>query len=206
MVMVMENLVMEKLVMELYGRVATLEDANRELLERIEKLEEYQEGTPDYLGEGTLKITKSVSRNYVMETLKKYNPKFVISKGNRASGADILLKDEKKASTLKVNFYHSKSFEESFPRGWHTVKKEDLDNVEIRFYVFLVVHDGKYYTWLFSREELIYICKEKEIDANNVYHFYFTIKDGKNYEARENELDMQPYFEKWDKPNSLIAK
>ena len=77
MVMVMENLVMEKLVMELYGRVATLEDANRELLERIEKLEEYQEGTPDYLGEGTLKITKSVSRNYVMETLKKYNPKFV---------------------------------------------------------------------------------------------------------------------------------
>lgn len=199
-------MVIEKLVMELYGRVATLEDANRELIERIAKLEEYQEGMTDYSEEENLKITKSVSRNYVMETLKKHNPKFVISKGNRASGADILLKDGKKASTLKVNFYHSKSFEENFPRGWHTVKKADLDNVEIKFYVFLVVQDGKYYTWLFSREEFIHICKQKEMDANNVYHFYFTIKDGKNYEARDNELDMQPYFEKWDKPSSLIAK
>lgn len=194
----------EKLVMELFGRVTTLEEANKDLIRRIEQLEndKLNKNIKEEIEE--IKITRSVTRQHVIQELKKNNPEFQISKGNRELGADLILKVGNISYPLKANFYHSKSHNEGFVRGWHTVKRDDLPNEDIQFYVFVVEYNSKFHTWLFSRVDLLVYCQQKEVDANNLYHFYFTIKDGKNYEARDGEIDVSRYYEQWDLPSKYM--
>lgn len=192
---------LEKLVLELFGRVATLEEKNKEITERIDALEKAN-GVNFPKEDDEIKITRSKARDYLIENLKKHNPAFDIKKGNREMGADLVVTKGQLTYPLMANFYFSKSHEESFVRGWHTVKEEDLRNENIHFFVFLVEQNGKFYNWLFDRVSLLVFCKQskKLLDSKNTYHFYFTVKDGKNYEDRDSEIDALPFYDKWDVP------
>lgn len=211
----------KKLMMEIYGRVSLLEEENKALTLRIQKLEKNTK-YHELAGEETAKVTRSMAREYVMEKLQEKNPLFNIIKGRRKDGADLVVNliedtDEDSASfslttnkityPLKANFYHSKNHEIDYVRGWHTVKKEDLDNENIHFYIFLVEDsNGGFCSWVFSRIDLILFCSNNGKSENqNVYHFYFTKKDGEMYEDRDGKIDVTPYYEKWDVPSQKMG-
>lgn len=209
----------EKLVMEIYGRVSVLEEENKNLTSRIKKLEKNTKGY-DLASEETAKITRSVAREYIMAKLQEENPVFDVLKGRRKDGADLVFnlsqnEDEDSANfslttkkityPLKANFYHSKNYESDYVRGWHTVKKDDLDNENIHFYIFIVEDKGSFYSWVFSRVDLILFCRNNNKSENqNTYHFYFTKKDNEMYEERDGKIDVTPYYEKWDIPSKKM--
>ncbi|WP_342574612.1 hypothetical protein [Paenibacillus sp. FSL M8-0142] len=194
----------EKIVLELFERVKGLEERVQVLESRDDGDEELDDNR-DILDElnSSEKITRSISRKYVMDELKKQNPAFTISKGNRAAKADILL--EFQGKSLKAKFYHSRSFRE-FPSGWHTVNKDDLNNnVHVEMYIFTVEYQKEFYTFLFSRSELIDFVKNKTTDQNNMYHFYFHVNNGKVVEVRDSERDATPFLDNWKLPSKLLG-
>lgn len=197
----------EKMILELFGRVKDLEEQNMDLFARLERLELRsipQETTEEETEEA--RITRSVTRQYVMDKLAKHNPMFKVSKGNRASGSGLILTTKIKEITYTLNakFYHSKSHESSFVRGWHSIKKEDLTNQDIHLHIFLVEFNGEHHIWIFNRLQLIQLCQRKEADAKGCYYFYFTISDGKNYEARDGEQDVSAFYEQWNAPQKEL--
>jgi hypothetical protein len=201
---------MEKMVMELYGRIINLEELTTELQKRVEQLESQETLPPKPRTEEEteeIRVTRSISRKHVIDMLRKNNPLLKIEKGNRATGADLIITGQKQEITysFKAKFYHSKSHEEDFIRGWHSVKKDDVMDEDIKFYIFTVEYNGEYHTWFFDRVHLLALCTKKEADVNDWYGFYFTIENGRNFEARDGEIDVTAYYEKWDLPSKSMG-
>jgi hypothetical protein len=197
----------EKLLLELFERVKTLEQKVHYLessgVPPSQSIDEDE--PPDDEGGGT-KITRKVSREYVMKQLKQHNPSFNVSKGNRAAKADIILTTTEREITysLKAKFYHSKSFLEHVS-GWHTVTKADILNEDIQMYVFNVEYKSEFYTFLFSRTELLIFIKGKSTGESDTYHFYFHIVNGKVIECRDEERDATKYQKNWKLPSEILS-
>lgn len=193
----------EKLLLELFERVKVLEDKVYYLENNNEPPPDEDE-LPDEDNVG-IKITRKVSREYVMEQLKKHNPAFNVSKGNRAAKADILLTTTHREITyiLKARFYHSKSFLKHVS-GWHTVSKADVLNDDIQMYIFNVEYEEEFYTFLFSRPEFLSFIKGKSTGESDTYHFYFQIKDGKAIECRDDVRDASKHLNNWTKPTAIL--
>lgn len=196
----------EKIILELYDRVVSLEEkvtvlenqlTNKEIFVKVEE-------PPVNPSE---KITRNVSRNYVMDKLTAENPDFIITKGNRAANADILLTtDENEITyTLKAKFYHSKSFNE-FPSGWHTLHEDDLVNEDIHLFIFNVEFERSFYPFLFSRQDLLVFVKDKTTDQNNLYHFYFHVNENEVVEVRDQKKDASIYYNNWTLPSEMMNK
>lgn len=196
----------EKIILDLYERVVSLEEKVIVLENQIasQKIPVKEEIPSDSFE----KITRNVSRNYVMDKLVANNPKFSITKGNRAAKADILLKttENEITYTLKAKFYHSKSFKKEFPSGWHTVHEEDLMNEDIHLFIFNVEFEKQFYPFLFSRQDLLLFVKDKTTDQNHLYHFYFHVKDYKAVEVRDQEKAASIYYNNWKLPSVLMNK
>lgn len=196
----------EKIILELFSRVKELEGKVATLENKIssfEKNDNINESTED----GT-KITRSISRRYVMDKLQENNPNFKISKGNRASGADIILTTKRKeiTYTLKSKFYHSKSYNPDYVSGWITINKNDITNEDIQFHIFNIEYEKKYYTFFFETVDLLAFIQDKSTDQNDMYHFYFHIKGGKMVECRDDEKDVSQYYNTWTLPTKFIEQ
>ncbi|MEW4286701.1 hypothetical protein [Priestia koreensis] len=196
----------EKIILDLYDRVVSLEkkvaDLEVQLVDpKISITEEEMSGATSE------KITRNSSRQYVMDKLTSENPDFIITKGNRAIKADILLKttEDEIIYKLKAKFYHSKSFNK-FPSGWHTVRKDDLLNEDIHLFIFNIEFEKNFYTFLFSRQELLSFVTDKTTDQNHLYHFYFHVNEDKAMEVRDQEKDVAPYFNHWKLPSEMLKK
>lgn len=196
----------EKIILELYERVVSLEDKVSYLENQLasQKRVTTEEEQPIDSFE---KITRNVSRNYVMDKLTTENPEFSITKGNRATKADILLEinQDEITYTLKAKFYHSRSFKE-FPSGWHTVHEDDLVNEDLHLFIFNVEFEKQFYPFLFSRQELLSFVKDKTTDQNNLYHFYFHVYKNKVVEVRDQEKDASFYYNHWRLPSEMMNK
>ena len=196
----------EKLILDLYERVVSLEETVSILQDQFGNKDTSVNKDEPAVDE-VKKITRNVSRNYVMKELEAENPDFIITKGNRAANADILLETRKNeiTYTLKAKFYHSKSFH-NFPSGWHTVHKDDLVNEDLSLFIFNVEFEGSFYPFLFSRQELLLFVKDKTTDQNDLYHFYFHINKDKVMEVRDQEKDASAYYSHWKLPTKIIKK
>lgn len=196
----------EKLILDLYERVVLLEETVSKLEDQLGN-KDTSVNKEDPAGDGVIKITRNISRNYVMKELAAENPEFIITKGNRAANADILLetKENEITYTLKGKFYHSKSFH-SFPSGWHTVHKDDLVNEDLNLFIFNVEFEGSFYPFIFSRQELLLFVKDKSTDQNDLYHFYFHINNDKVMEVRDQEKDATAYYNHWKLPSEIMKK
>lgn len=195
----------EKIILDLYERVVTLEEKVRILDNKLASQNiPFKDET---LVNPSEKITRNVSRKYVMDQLKAENPNFSITKGNRTAKADILLKTTENEInyTLKAKFYHSKSFND-FPSGWHTLHVDDLVNEDIHLFIFNVEFEKNFYPFLFSKQDLLSFVKDKATDQNNLYHFYFHIKQNKVLEVRDQEKDASIYYNNWRLPSVVLKK
>lgn len=196
----------EKIILDIYERVMSLEEKVTALENQlaIKEISIKEEEPPVDSSE---KITRNVSRKYVMDKLTAENPDFIITKGNRATNADILLKTNENeiTNTLKAKFYHSKSFNE-FPSGWHTVNEDDLMNEDIHLFIFNVEFEKSFYPFLFSRQDLLSFVKDKTTDQNNLYHFYFHVNENKVVEVRDQEKDASIYYNHWRLPSEMMNK
>lgn len=189
----------ESIILELMGRVQTLEQKVR-ALEGKEKFEVLIEEDESEEQDSENKITRSIARQHVMDTIKKQYGYFDVQKGNRAKQADIILTinaGDQKGKELLGKFYYSKSFRD-FPSGWHTVKEADLEKNHIDFHIFTVAYENNFYNFLFSHEELKQFVQKKAKDSSDQYYFYFHVNDGKKTENRDGERDVQFNFENWD--------
>lgn len=197
----------EKLILDLYERVLSLEETVSNLQNQLgNKVTSVNNEEEPSVGVDK-KITRNISRNYVMEKLAAENPDFIITKGNRAANADILLetRENEITYTLKAKFYHSKSFHR-YPSGWHTVHKDDLVNEDLDLFIFNVEFEGSFYPFLLSRQELLLFVKDKTTDQNDTYHFYFHIIKDKVMEVRDQEKDASAYYSHWKLPSEIMKK
>lgn len=190
----------ENLILDFFSRIITLEEKVKSLETEVSLLKEIIEEneTPlenDY--DTTTKITRSVSRKYVMDKIKNFNPILSVDKGTRALGSGIVINSPSCIEITNCKFYHSKSFHEDFPASWHTINEEDLNDTNIHCFIFNLEHQGKYYTFIFSRTELVSFVSDKVKDQNNNYHFYFHIKHGKVLECRDRDKDVSTFLNRW---------
>lgn len=198
--------------MELFLRVKDLETTVETLEKRLNTMPITTGEVGGVNDDETAKITRNTSRQYVINKLKEVNPDYYIEKGNRASGADIVLIDKPHDGDLsrdilrniKANFYHSKSYNQDYPSGWHTVKDTDISNVDIDFFVFNVEYNQEFSAFIFTKCELEKYVENKEMDQNNVYHFYFHIKQGKVVELRDSERDVENFLNRWDIVDAVL--
>lgn len=195
----------EKIILDLYERVVSLEEKVTTLENQLSVNNVLIE--EELAADTSEKVTRNISRNYVMDKLLAKNPQFSITKGNRAAKADILLKTSKNeiTYTLKAKFYHSKSFDD-FPSGWHTVKEDELVNEDIDLFIFNVEFKKQFYPFLFSRKELLLFVKNKSTDQNHTYHFYFHVDGNNVVEVRDQENDASNYFNHWELPSEMMNK
>ncbi len=187
-----------EIVLDLIKRVMSLEEKVAHLESELNETEQTESNLES-------KITRNSSRKYAIENLVKNNPDFLVEKGNRASKADIIFTKQENEITymLKAKFYHSKSFHD-FPSGWHTVKKDDILNEDIHLFIFNIEYHQQFYTFLFSRMEIMKFILDKLKDQNNLYHFYFHINENKVMEVRDKEKDASKYLENWILPSLLL--
>lgn len=190
----------ETIILELMSRVQTLEQKVKVLEEQKENYEMLIEEDGFEEQDRETKITRSIARQHVMDTIKRKYGYLDVQKGNRAKQADIILTvntGDKKGKELLGKFYYSKSFHD-FPSGWHTVKEADLEKNHIDFHIFTVSYENQFYNFLFSHEELKQFVQKKSKDSSDQYYFYFHVNDGKKTENRDSERDVQFNYENWD--------
>ncbi len=196
----------ETIILELMSRVQTLEQKVLVLEEQKEKYEILLEEDGFEEQDRDIKITRSVARQHVMDTIKRKYGYLDVKKGNRAKQADIILtvnNGDNKGKEILGKFYYSKSFHD-FPSGWHTVRETDLEKDHIAFHVFTVAYDNKFYNFIYSHEELKQYVQKKAKDSSGQYYFYFHVNDGKKTENRDGERDVQFNFENWDLFGQLV--
>jgi len=181
----------DSIIVELLGRVKSLEEKVGNLETQLfAVVDEEDEQSNDF------RVTRSVARQFVMEKIVGKYPILEVQKGNRASGADIIITLKNTDTTLKAKFYYSKSHLE-FPSSWHTVKKTDRRD-DIDLHIFTVSYEDSYHTFLFSREELNQFISQKQRGSAGQFYFYFQLIDGKVVEVRDGERDVNFYYEHWD--------
>lgn len=187
----------DKLILELFSRVVELE-GKVEHLESIINSNNITEDEIEEIEKAENKITRSNSRQYVIDKLKEFNPELIIEKGNRAMGNGIVITDKNNTYLKNCKFYHSKGFHDDFSAGWHTVNEQDLNDTNIHYFIFNVEYKGQFSTYIFTRDELKEFTKDKVKDQSNNYHFYFQIKNDKVLECRDGERDASKYLNRWD--------
>lgn len=191
---------MEKLIIELFERIKKLEDRVGEL----EAQYELRNSDSNIKEKGKKeKITRKVSRNFVIQKLQEENKGLHAQKGNKSMQTDILIDMKKKS--LKVKYLHSKSYNENFAAGWNTLDVEDIKNKKYDVYIFCIVFNEEFKTFIFSNEDMLNIISNKQIDASGNYHFYIHIKeDGRKLECRDQEIDIEKNYEDWTLISRII--
>jgi len=182
-------------IMALEERVAKLEDIQKDVITITEEDDESSEL-------GTKESGRQKSRNEIMKILSnKYGYK--VRKGNRSEGSGIVAsKPGIKQFNIKISYsksYFENVTEDVICAGWHTLIEKEIDNKKFSFFIFVVADaDNEFHYFIFRREEIPVVFKEKAYDAQKKIHFYFRVKaSGEPVEQRETELDMSSHYNNW---------
>jgi hypothetical protein len=192
----------ENVILELFSRVKSLEERVQFLEEKLNDYVDMDDQEMEQKGEQ--KITRSMARQFVINKINEQYPNLHAIKGNRASGADIIIEVKNNPNkSLKVKFYYSKSYLEHVS-SWHTVSVEDINNNDIDLYIFTVSHQQDFHTFLFTHSDIKHFVVDKSYGNSNLYHFYFHKKHNKIVEVRDHEKDASTYYERWEIIKDLI--
>ncbi|MEG0074075.1 MAG: hypothetical protein RR922_04560 [Clostridia bacterium] len=150
------------------------------------------------------KVTRGKSMNYVMDKIKEIDGLEAV-KCKRKLGADILIFSKKEENKIiKANFYHSKTYNNFYPSSWHVLEAKDLENEDINIYIFNLKYYDTFYTYIFTREELIEYVKEKKKDHSGNYHMNFEIKNGEELENRDYIKNVKKYRDRYKSIQELL--
>ncbi|SHJ92681.1 hypothetical protein [Paramaledivibacter caminithermalis] len=188
---------MEKIILELMGRIQLCEErlseADEEILKLKKKILENDEKTQIKLEETKEKIEeKSISRSEIRKRVIdeiKSNlkcPELSIRVGNREEGSGIVLSRNNK--NIYYKFYYSRTYGDITDErviSWSGVLQKDLKPY-FSGYIFAIVREEKIYTLIFSYNEIIRLIDEanREVDSKGKYHFSFQINNKSIFEIR----------------------
>lgn len=188
----------EGVILELLTRIQSLE-------ERVQHLERQSTKEPLISNEKIApadddklnKITRSVARSHVMNRLTTENKDIVAIKGNKATGASIIIQSKKNpGKEIKAKFYYSKSHL-NHVSSWHTVSTADIQDDQIELHIFTVSYNQDFHSYFFTTDELRDFVKGKRSDNAGLYHFYFHQVNGENVENRDQKYDVSKYYDRW---------
>lgn len=190
----------ESVILEFISRVQKLEKRVEVLEQKVEETQ--SEDKEVVTEEKSEKITRSMGRDHVMKKLREFNKGLEVEKAPRTLGSGIVMKQDGQVK-LKTKFYYSKSHLDHIS-SWHTVHENEINNSDWDVHIFTVSHQGKFHTFFFTQEELKEFAKGKQTDNANLYHFYFHSKGNRMVENRENEKNVDKYYERWTLPSELL--
>ena len=192
----------EKITLDMLARIMALE-------ERVAKLEENQSSLSAVIEQedeatvpGSKESGRQQSRNEIMKILSDYGYK--VRKGNRSEGSGVVAsKPGVKQFNIKISYsksYFENVTEDVICAGWHTLIEKEIDNKKFSFFIFVVADaENKFHYFIFRREEIPVVFKDKAYDAQKKIHFYFRVKaNGDPVEQRETELDMSSHYNNWN--------
>lgn len=129
-------------------------------------------------------------------------------KATRDEGGGVVFKnkktDKKKVSMLRRSrnyvYDNPQKFSDYIFRSWHTMDADMIEKYDLFIFSIEGTHNEPVNFFIFSKEEMKDILKQKTADTNERYHFYF-IKDknGEILEDRDQKIKVGSYFNKWDK-------
>lgn len=177
---------MESMMLEAFQRIKNLEKQVEELNIKIEST---QNTSPSDESDKSIEnITRNKAKQITMEKLKANNKDTLIRKAIRDEGGGLVL--EENNNLIYMKFYHSKSYDENTPVGWHAVTKEDLNDPKFKIYIFTLFGNEKLYTFIFTKEQLNEMILKKSIDQNERYHFGFAIEGNRAFDTRDEKIDI----------------
>ena len=136
-------------------------------------------------------ISRVKSMKIFMDKLNTLYPKIEISRLKKVDGADLKFKYDK--AILKANFYHSKTYNSTYPSGWHLISSDQIETSNADFHIFNLKYYEEMYTFIFSKEELKEYVKDKKKDSGGNYHFNFELINGKMLETRDKKKTVKKY-------------
>lgn len=191
----------ERTILEMMERIRTLEEKVSILEEYYHEMENLDDEEVDAMTQESKESGRTSSRNEIMNILRdQYG--FKVRKGNRSEGSGIVISKSGKPYNIKVSYsrsYFDYVNEEVICSGWHTLFEKEINNPEFPFFIFVVADaEKKFHYFIFKREDIIKVFHYKVYDSNRKLHFYFRVrKDGRPFELREIEKDMNPYYNNW---------
>lgn len=189
----------DKIILELLSRVQTLEGEMAEL--KLELASHYEEYAGDEI-EGQEEYTRSQARKKAMEIIQSKFPDYVVDKASRKEGSGIKVFKPDTKRPLIIKFYHSKSFEHrsgNFEHGWHVVRIDDVIGTVVDLCMFSMVDTNDNWNFfIFDPDEIGLYTEENRSSEGNVLHLYFSVKDGKAIEVREETIDVTDHLNNWD--------
>jgi len=182
----------ESMMLEAFQRIKSLENQVEELNTKIESIQTSSSES----NKSNENITRNKARQMTMQKLKENNKNILIRKAIRDEGGGLVL--EKDNNLICMKFYHSKSYDENTPVGWHALTKEDLNNTKFKVYIFTLFGNEELYTLIFTKEQLNEMISKKVMDQNERYHFGFTIEGNRAFDTRDKKIDVTYAFNNFD--------
>jgi hypothetical protein len=129
-------------------------------------------------------INRSDALKYVIDRLSKSNPGFKVTNKNYNS-----ITANHRGNEIQLKIKLSNNFSETHHRSWH--KENVLEIEKYDYHIYLVENqnnqNNKYKTLLFKTQEIQQLISQKQINKNNIIHYYFDWgTKNRVYDEREN--------------------
>jgi hypothetical protein len=193
----------EKIILELMGRIQTLEETTEALDGRLRDLEWSGEakGVEMNISNELDSITRNQARERTMEQIRKLDPDFIVEKAARLKGGGILV-HKPDGSTQIIRYSHSKphsrSADNSIKFGWYTVAIDEIMDGIYHLCLFsLVDASGKWHYFMFTPDELGMYNETHRSTTSDTLHLYFSVQGDKAFEMREEKNDVTAHYNNW---------
>lgn len=193
----------EKIILELMGRIQTLEEQMFEVKNYLasQKLEEFGDDVNDEdseLGD----FTRSQARDKAIKIIQSKFPDYYVEKASRkeGSGIKIIKPDSNVKKAIIIKYFHSKTYIRTgkVEHSWHTVNLDEIIGTIYDFCLFSVLDkQGGWNFLLFEPDELGIYRDENRSTNSDLLYLYFVIDDGKATEVREKTTDVTDHLNNW---------
>lgn len=199
-------------------------DEYYELLGRINELENRLNGLElnsggNFKEENDMKDIK-ISKNEMIAHIKKVVSLDLEAKGffirkaipKNGEGSGIIIENEDKNNQKKIMVKKSKDYSAQYKiddefnfSGWFTSSDSELR--EYDGYIFTVYKDSVPTYFVFDKNDMKVILKQKNQDSKGNYHFYLAEdKNGQYFDHRDGGLLLSGNVNAWDKIEGIVMK
>lgn len=189
----------DRIILELMSRVQNLEEQLVEVKNELayRKDEDFEE-----LDNEQEEFTRSQARDKAIKTIQSKFPDYLVEKASRkeGSGIKVIKSDKNSKKAIIIKFYHSKIHEHKggLDHAWHTINLDEIIGSIYDFCLFSVVDkNGDWNFFIYEPDELGFYRDENRSTNSELFHLYFSIKDGKAIETRENNIDVTEHLNNW---------
>jgi len=189
----------EKTILSILERVVTLEEKVNKL--ESEEVKYREEETEDENKERKSQENKHNKDSIIRELRNKLQPKGIkVTKASREEGSGVIISSENDKEVKKVMLKRSRNYPRpGFEwRGWHTIEKETIDFFD--GFILAVEKNGELYFFLFGKEDFQAVLSQKQLDKNEIYHFYLNKNNGGDItdDREDPEINMKKYYKNWE--------